>query len=171
MSRKTYAAMLFAFNIGIAGTFGATSSASSAEDCVVSTDLPPNIKSFPGITQHTLNEDRGFFGASLESGDQLTIFFDPCGLNLRANYFFSQDAPEEVQQQTIKQLFRHLLPSESLGEDAISEFSAATRDGENPKGKPVHITVGNNEYRISKNKSSSNLFEIEIHLEWIPPNH
>lgn len=141
------------------------SSASLSEDCLVSTGTPDIVAGFPGVVDDHLNEAEGRYSASFEDGGLIMVSFAPCELALRAHYLKKGAVLEEGE---LEQLLKYLIPSQSSQDKVVG----AVKAGKPLKVGDTQVYEGvNDQHQVSVQASKSPAYSLEIHYEWLPPQH
>lgn len=138
-----------------------------AEDCLVSTNPPAIIGNYPGVSEDKLNEDKGFYVASMTNGDKLMVSFSPCELALRGHYLLTRNLPDNELKDKVISFVGQLLPTQSDRKRVAEQLAGLSYS----IGTEAVVQGTNDEHRITISESSSPLFEREIHYEWLPPLH
>lgn len=159
--KKRYLAFLYLALVGPVAT------SSPAADCLVSTNPPAIIRNYPGISEDKLNEEDGFYLASLENGDNLMVSFSSCELALRGHYLLGRDLQGDELKETVITFVTQLLPAQGDRKKIIEQLANQSYT----PGSGIMVQGTNDEHRITISESSSPFFVSEIHNEWLPPLH
>lgn len=137
-----------------------------AEDCLVSTNPPQLVESYPGVAEQHSDPEQGLYSAILENGDLIMLRYGRCELLKKSDYF---SRSETISQTSLATWAGHLIASSS----AVESFEQKiTGHGTNFRpGDELLIEDGNGSHSIMIVPSESPYFRVTARYEWIPPKH
>lgn len=138
---------------------------SNAEDCLASTNPPYIVEEYPGVLNESLDEDAGFYLASLKNGDQIMVRFSQCELSLRGHYFSRHGNDIDA---TAEKFLSYILPSRAHSKKLVKKLR---QHGKLSPNESALLEGVGDQHKLTVTDSSSRLFLKEIHYEWFPPIH
>lgn len=144
----------------------ALSGIATADECLVSTNPPELIESYPGVSEQRYAPDEGEYSAILENGDLIMVRYGRCELFMTSSYF---SKAESIDQSTIA-IWAKSLISSSAARDSI-ELEISTHGDSFSPGDELIVDVGNGSHSIVFVPSESPYFAASARYRWIPPEH
>lgn len=138
----------------------------TADDCLVSTNPPELIESYPGVSEQHFAPDEGKYSAILGNGDLIMLRYGRCELAMTSSYF---SLAESIDQTTITTWASSLISSSAERESMEREISA--HGASFSPGDKLIVDAGNGSHSIVLVPSESPYFSVSARYKWIPPEH